>query len=134
MDDMYHVCRWCRYYKNGKCFKGFASHDLDEDVYEVAESGELSEVIEETLNSSFPKDLIEGIKDILRGYKVSEKRIKEVEKFYNEKLPEVLDFDLKEKLDEAISILYQGSAERSAEIKRGLTINDPEDFYCKYFE
>jgi len=137
MDDMYHVCRWCKHYKDGVCFRGIASHDLDAIVWDVAEDGRLAGVIEETLNSTFPRDLIEGIKGVLREGKVSEKRIKEVERFYDEKLPEVLDFDLKEKkekLDEAVSSLYQDSVEKEVGEKQGLIINDPEDFYCKYFE
>lgn len=42
MDEMYHVCRWCKHYENGNCTKGkdiFYVSELDTDysIEEVAE-------------------------------------------------------------------------------------------------
>ena len=133
MDAMYHTCRWCKHFKDGKCYVGFASKDLSDTVYNVSEEGELAGVIEETLNNGFPKELLEGIKDLLTGWKISKKRIKELEEYFADKLPEVLDFGLKEKLDENISVLYQDRIENRIIEDIGLKINDPESFYwCKW--
>lgn len=134
VDEMYHTCRWCKHFESGKCYKGFASKDLSDTVYKVAEEGELAEVIEETLNSGFLKELLEGIKELLTSWKTSKKRIKELEKYFDEKLPEVLDFGLKEKLDENISVLYQDRIENRIVEDMGLEIDDPESFYCCKWE
>ncbi len=134
MDAMYHTCRWCKHFKDGKCYVGFASKDLSDTVYNVSEEGELAGVIEETLNNGFPKELLEGIKDLLTGWKISKKRIKELEEYFADKLPEVLDFGLKEKLDENISVLYQDRIENRIIEDIGLKINDPESFYCCKWE
>lgn len=135
-DDMYHTCRWCKHFEKGRCYRGFASSviSVNHAIYAVAEEGELSGVIEETLNSSFPKELLRGIINLLVKWKISKKRIKELENYYNEKLPEILDFKLKEKLDENVSMLYQDRLENKIiEVETGLDINDPENFYCKEF-
>lgn len=134
VDEMYHTCRWCKHFESGKCYKGFASKDLSDTVYKVAEEGELAEVIEETLNSGFPKELLEGIKELLTGWKVSKKRIKELEEYFADKLPEILDFGLKEKLDENISVLYQDRIENRIVEDMGLEIDNPESFYCCKWE
>lgn len=132
-EDMYHTCRWCKYFDKGKCYKGFATNTVSDIVYEVAEAGELSGVIEETLNSNFPKELLYGIIALLTEWKISKKRVQELEKYYNEKLPEILDFGLKQALDESISMLYQDRIENKIAEETGIEIDDPEDFYCKYF-
>lgn len=134
MDEMYHTCRWCKYFKGGKCYNGFASNGVSDIVYEVGEEGELAGVIEETLNNGFPKELLEGIKELLTGWKISKKRIRELEKYFDEKLPEILDFGLKEKLDENISVLYQDRIENKIAEETGIEINDPESFYCCKWE
>lgn len=131
---MYHACRWCKHYIKGMCHKGFASNIVSDIVYKVAEEGELSGVIEETLNSGFPKELLQGIKELLEDWHISKKRIKELEEFYNEKLPEILDFELKEKLDENISVLYEDRIENMIAGETGVKINNPESFYCCEWE
>ena len=78
--------------------------------------------------------MLEGIKELLTGWKVSKKRIKELEKYFIDKLPEVLDFGLKEKLDENISVLYQDRIENRIVEDMGLLIDDPESFYCCKWE
>lgn len=133
-DEMYHTCRWCKHFENGMCYKGFASNTVSDTVYKVAEEGELSGVIEETLNEGFPKELLQGIKELLEEWKISKKRIKELEEYFKEKLPEVLDFGLKEKLDENISVLYQDRIENRIAEETGLEINNPESFYCCEWE
>lgn len=52
LDEMYHVCRWCKWYEGGKCTNAAFSKEIDTSgVYRVAEDGRLSGTIEETLNS-----------------------------------------------------------------------------------
>lgn len=125
MDEMYHTCRWCKYFKGGKCYNGFASNRVSNIVYTVAEEGDLD---------GFTKELLEGLKELLTGWKISKKRIKELENYFDEKLPEILDFGLKEKLDENISILYQDRIENKIAEETGIEINDPESFYCCKWE
>ncbi len=38
-NDMYHRCRWCKYFEKGRCYRGFASSVVSNTVYEVAEGG-----------------------------------------------------------------------------------------------
>ena len=89
---MERICRWCKHYKQGKCYKG--SLTIDESLrWQVAESGKLAEVIEECLG-------------------------------------ELVCEDLKQELDEKISVLYHFFDYEDT----GLRINDPENFYCKEWE
>ena len=48
LEDMYHTCRWCKYYQDGKCVhEAFAGTQIDVScIYQVAEDGMLSGVIE----------------------------------------------------------------------------------------
>lgn len=52
LEDMYHTCRWCKYYQGGVCInKAFTACRDTLPVYAVAEDGRLSECIRETLGS-----------------------------------------------------------------------------------
>lgn len=135
MGDMHHVCRWCVHFYNGKCFRGIISTDNTvEAVYSVAESGRLSETIEETLNSIKPQPFERELKDKLKEWGLSGKRIEEFWKLFTECLGEYLDMKCKPELDEKISVLYQTYAEDYETKSRGVEIKDPESFYCKEWE
>lgn len=133
LDDLYHACRWCKYYKDGmcinECFGSEGSVDMF-DIYAIAESGKLSGVIEETLNSVKPVKIERELRDKLLSFKLSNKRVDEVLQVFRECLGEFFDFDCKPKLDEEISKLYQGV---KTGYEDGVEINDPHTFYCKEF-
>lgn len=133
LDEMYHVCRWCKYYDKGVCINGcFGCADGVDilDIYAIAESGKLSGVIEETLNSIKPVKLERELRDKLLSFKLSNKRVDEVIQVFRECLSEFLDFDCKPKLDTEISRLYQ-NVETGEE--QGVEIRDPSTFYCKEY-
>lgn len=133
LDDLYHVCRWCKYYKDGMCINGcFGAGDSVDilDIYAIAESGKLSGVIEETLNSIKPVKIERELRDKLFSFKLSEKRVGEVLQLFRECLGEFLDFECKSKLGEEISRLYQAVKTGDGD---GVEIKDPHTFYCKEF-
>jgi hypothetical protein len=132
IDEMYHTCRWCKYYDKGYCHnKAFGGYD-DIGLYEVAESGRLSEVIEETLNSIDPKSITDELKAKLKSYKISDKRVEEVLTLFKGCMAEFLDMECKPALDERVSILYQSAGDGMCDIP--VYISEPESFYCKHFE
>lgn len=130
-DNWQKCCRWCHYYYNGKCFNKSVIASFSEDsintMYEVAESGRLSEVIEETLHSVKLSEFKE-LEYKLREWKVSEKRIKEFNDLFMECYSQFTDFTLKEKLDEDISRCYLNFESNQTD---GVEIFNPEEFCCR---
>jgi hypothetical protein len=127
------VCRWCKHYQRGNCTRGALRAGEIVSVYDVAESGKLSEVLEETLNNVKPEEFLQEAESLLKSWKVSSKRIEELKKLWEEMIPDFLDLTLKQELDEQISILYQQEIDKhnpSDEIQ----ILNPESFYCKEWE
>lgn len=81
LEDMYHTCRWCKYFSNGKCINDRAfggTEILSEAVYGIAEEGRLAGVLEETLGSVKASKLSNRLRDVLESYKLSGKRVNEV--------------------------------------------------------
>lgn len=134
-ESLYHVCRWCKWYQGGKCINEvFAGTQIDaEGVYQVAEDGRLSGVIEETLHSVNTSKMENDLKEVLYDFNLSDKRIKEFFKAFGECLTEFYDMRLKDELDEAVSMLYQKDAEKRGTEFSGIEIADPTTFYCKEF-
>lgn len=132
-EDMYHTCRWCKHFIKGCCTLGVFSLVLVDSVYNVAEDGGLSSVIEETLNSKKPEKLIRELDVLLSGYRVAKAKRDEIRKLILEELLEYNDFVLKEELDSAISRLYQERLDNST-VTEEVEIKSPEDFYCSRWE
>lgn len=132
-EDMYHICRWCKHFTKGCCTLGVFSPVLVDSVYNVAEDGGLSSVIEETLNSKKPEKLIRELDVLLSGYRVAKAKRDEIRKLILEELLEYNDFVLKEELDSAISRLYQERLD-NATVTEEVEIKSPEDFYCSRWE
>ena len=126
LNDMYHTCRWCHYYQNGKCYNHVAEQD-SLSIYQVSESGKLSEVIEETLES-VKRTPFKELEYMLQDWGVSQKRIKEFGEKFNKCFDEY-KLDLKEWLDEKVSECYQ--TELDGKEYSGLEILNPEEYYCK---
>lgn len=134
-NDIYHCCRWCHYFESGKCYNKNVMEsyaDAPVKIYEVAEEGKLSGVLEETFHSIRKNAVTEEIVKLLRSYNLSEKRIKEVHDCVINSIDQWFDEDVKEKLDSAVSRLYQDSVEHYAEVD-GVEISNPEDHYCREF-
>lgn len=134
-NNIYKACRRCRYYVDKCCtldmfMPTFLSED---DIYSIAEEGSLSEVIEETLNSSKPEKILKELDNLLAGWKISKTRRKEVLQLFDEMFPEYNDFTLKEQLDENISRLYQERLVKAI-ITDEIEIKEPDNFYCSRWE
>ncbi len=132
-EDMYHCCRWCHWYKEGKCYcKEYSAGGDSLDVYEVSENGYLSETLEETLNNEkLIKEFMFDVESILDKWGVSQKRKKEFEEHFRQSWGSFADTSLKEVLDENVSVLYQTKMEECSQTS-GVYVS--EDFCCKYFE
>ena len=133
VDDMYHCCRFCHYYENGKCFNQNMMEnfcDSPSSVYKVAEEGRLSAVLEETFHSVKKNTVVEEIVTLLRDYKLSEKRVKEVKDTLENSIDQWFDFEVKDKIDEEVSELYQDAVETMTEVD-GVEISNPSEHYCK---
>lgn len=128
------VCRWCKHYRYGKCYRGSFRVVEMGSVYAVADSGQLSEVIEETLHSIKPKEFLQEAEELLTEWKISKKRIEELKRLWSEMIPEFLDFELKQALDEQVSVLYQRELDLSELQLDEIEILEPETFYCKEWE
>lgn len=134
LEDMYHTCRWCKYYQGGVCInEAFTACRDTLSVYAVAEDGRLSECIRETLGSISTDKVERELRYKLEEFHLSNKRIDEVIQLFREKMEELFDAEYVEKLDGAISRLYQNDADTHAESSEGVDIADPHSFYCKEF-
>lgn len=100
--------------------------ESSDEVYLVAEEGHLSETIEEVLGS-MKLTSFNDLEHTLRDWGVSNKRIKEFNTVFKE-CYEKFSEDLKEVLNEQVSLCYQNRLDRKVE---GVIISNPEDFVCK---
>lgn len=127
LDEMYHNCRWCRFYSNGKCVKTpkvFYTSVSDE-LYNLVESGKLSEAINEGLK--LPK--MRKLMSLLDWYSISQKRQKEILKAVAEELEEFIP-TMVESIDGSVGDLIINTESKVEDLE----LKDPESFYCKYFE
>lgn len=132
-NNTYKACRRCRYYVDKCCTLDMFMPTSEDDIYSIAEEGSLSEVIEETLNSSKPEKILKELDNLLAGWKISKTRRKEVSQLFEEMFPEYNDFTLKEQLDENISRLYQERLGKAI-ITDEIEIKEPDNFYCSRWE
>ena len=127
LDEMYHNCRWCRFYSKGKCVKTpkvFYTSVSDE-LYNLVESGKLSEAINEGLK--LPK--MSKLTSLLEWYSISQKRQKEILKAVAEELEEFIP-TMVESIDGSVGDLIINTESKVEDLE----LKDPESFYCKYFE
>ena len=134
-DSWQKCCRWCHYYKNGKCMNQSTSISVEEDnlaVYKVSEEGYLDQTIEETLGSVKLEEFRE-LEYLLRDYNLSEKRIREFNNLFSKCWDNFRQNTLKTELEESVAKCYQNhTTKRSVEVEfEGFYIEDPENFICK---
>ena len=133
--DNYHCCRWCHYYKNGKCLRDdiIGSEDEDLSVYQVLESGKLDAVLEEVIASQKTPEF-KKVEALVREWGVSQKRLKEFSNLLMECIENTkTDIDIRDEISGAVSSLYETELSGRADNFDGIPIKNPEDFYCKYF-
>ena len=125
--EMYHNCKWCRYFEGGKCSKSSDIFDrsVRDELYELTESGKLSDAIKESVK--IPK--LSKLERTLAWYDISQKRQKEILQAVRAELEEFIP-DLAERIDDSICRLISNMDGKAEDLE----IRDPESFYCKYFE
>ena len=127
MDDLYKSCRWCHWYKGGKCYnnKTFMNSN-DTDIVYLSENGLISEAIRE----GFTENPFSNLRQNLES-KLSKKKATEfMNDFYDEL--ESAQLDWTEEIDESVTATIQNAINQDS-YSSASEIVDPDDFYCKYF-
>lgn len=127
MDDFYKTCRWCHWFKNGKCLHGktFKNSKSETDIVYLAEEGVISEAIKE----GFTEKAFSNLKSNLES-SLSKKKAKEFMQSFFEEL-EAAKTDWTETIDEAVTTALQNAIDEGTE--EAAEIIEPEEFCCKYF-
>lgn len=127
MDDFYKTCRWCHWFKNGKCLHGktFRNSKSETDIVYLAEEGVISEAIKE----GFTEKAFSNLKSNLES-SLSKKKAKEFTQSFFEEL-EAAKTDWTETIDEAVTTALQNAIDEGTE--EAAEIIEPEEFCCKYF-
>lgn len=126
MNDFYKTCRWCHWFKNGKCSHGKAFRNGSEtNIVDLAEEGVISEAIKE----GFTEKAFSELKNNLES-SLSKKKAKEFIQAFFEEL-EAAKIDWVETIDEAVTTALQNAVDERAE--EAAEIIEPEEFCCKYF-
>lgn len=128
-DTWQKCCRWCHNYQKGKCYKNHTDVGEDLSVYKVAEEGYLEETIGETLGSC-SLDEFKELEYLLRGFKLSEKRIKEFDDLFRRCWEYFSQNKLKFELEENVAECYQNHLTDFDSLE-GETILNPEEHCCK---
>jgi len=126
IDDFYKTCRWCHWFKNGKCLHGKTFRNGSEtDIVYLAEEGVISEAIKEGFAEREFSTLQRNLESSL-----SKKKAKEFMQAFFEEL-EVAKANWTESIDEAVTTALQNAVDERAE--EAAEIIEPEEFCCKYF-
>lgn len=132
-DERFHCCRYCHYYRDGKCLNKQVISSTGNSVFlsvvDVAESGKLSGVLEEAIHSCDTKEITSELIDLLKSWKISDKRVREFEQTFKEVFDQWADFTLKPEIDESVDRLYQNEVTDGD--YSGIEISDPDTYYCK---
>lgn len=135
-EDYMKCCRFCHYFQCGKCYnKDYMSNYSDGSdlaVYSVVEEGHLAETIEEVLGSVKLEEFRE-LEYLLRGYKLSEKRIKEFDDTFKKCWELFSSSTLKEQLEEKVHRCYVNNLLNNETVNDGVEISSPSEFVCKYW-
>ena len=128
MTDLYHCCRWCKWFDGtkGVCTNEQAFDKVEDNVlYPFWENGNLSEAIKE----GFKDFKFDELETALIESKLSKKRVTEIMKLFGEELESAF-MNWTESIDDSVS-----TALNNYDFGRddGIPIKDPSDFHCKYF-
>ena len=125
MNDFYKTCRWCHWFKNGKCLHDKTFRNSETDIVYLTEEGVISEAIKE----GFTEKAFSELKINLES-KLSKKKAKEFMQAFYEEL-EAAKADWIESIDEAVTIVLQNAIDKETE--EAAESIEPEEFCCKYF-
>jgi len=129
MNDLYHCCRWCKWFDGTKgiCTNEQAFNKLGDNVlYPFWENGNLSEAIREGFKDfKFPE-----LHSALVESKLSKKRVHEIMVTFFGELELIAQTNWTESIDDSVS-----TALNNFDFGRddGVSIKDPSDFHCKHF-
>ena len=121
-------CRWCHYFRSGKCWNEDILELDDLAVYEVAESGHLEELLKEEIGKADLTTFKEELEFKLLEWGIDKKRVEEFNDLFD-KCFNRFSQNLIPKVREEVNILYQESLGEST--FEGFEITDPEEFVCK---
>lgn len=123
-EDLYKNCRWCHWFKDGKCLHDQTfKADTEDVVLMAAEEGVISEAVKE----GFSERAFDKLKVNLES-SLSKKKAKEFMQAFYEEL-EAAKQNWTETIDEAVTAALQNEFNKNSEA----VIIDPYEFYCKYF-
>lgn len=123
MNDFYKTCRWCHWFKNGKCLHGKTFKNGGEtDIVYLAEKGVISEAIKEGFTER-------EFSTLQRTLKVHfQKKAEEFMQAFFEEL-EAAKANWTKSIDEAVTLALQNAIDKDETAE----IIEPEEFCCKYF-
>lgn len=128
LNSLYHNCRSCHWFSHGKCQHEntfIVKTDLITQVQNMSEEGLLHEAIEE----SFSEGDFSEIKAALSDTRLSNKKINEIMTILYKEV-EANQADWAEEIDHALFTAIERTAFNNVDV----TPENPDDFYCKYFE
>ena len=123
--DWQKCCRWCSYYKNGRCTNE-DSTSLDEIEFDDI----IIEVSFEKTLKDIPLKQFRELEYLLRDFGVSEKRIKEFDSTFSECWKSFSNETLKPELVDCVSMCYEDYLSHKDTSCSGIYIEDPENFVC----
>lgn len=126
VNELFHDCRWCKCNVNGKCTKipEVMESSASEVLYELSESGKLSEAIKESIKLPNMRKL----ESFLANCKLSKEVRGEILQMVGAELEEFIP-TMVEEIDTGVSRLFINVENDLG----GITLTDPENFYCKFF-
>lgn len=137
-NDLQKCCRWCKFYKYGKCFNinvVFMNKKFIDNLMNVYEDGYLELTLTEVL---MDLKVINELKNILEKFilekfkNISQKKNNDFEVYFQEQWEKFVDYTLKYKLETNISSCYLnhiGLIEDDC-----VEISNPSEFNCLYWE
>lgn len=125
-NDIYHCCRWCKWFEKGLCTNDKAFEDADDiEFYPFAEDGTLSEAI----NEGFKAVKFDRVRNALIESKLSKKKQDEIMQVLHSELEDA-QINWTETIDEQVLGALQ---HYDFQETHGVKIADPHEFHCKYF-
>lgn len=122
-----HCCRWCHHYSKGECLNSdIVLDEVGVDVTYISENGYVAEVLNESIEG-VKREPFKELEYLLRGYNLSEKRIKEFNALF-EKCFEDWKQDAVEQIDEDVTECFNNHLNKVEQ--EGIDISDPNEFCC----
>ena len=123
--DLYHSCRWCKWFEKGNCINPDTFGGTDEiSLSPFWEEGHLSEAIKEGFNEFKATELYKALLET----KLSKKKIHELMVLLASDIDSAI-MNWTESIDENVS----SALDNFSFGDEGVEIRNPEEFYCKHF-